>query len=51
MSGTTGKKTVAVPEGIFTLHLETNVRITAKEGTRVQIAREGEEFAPSVMKE
>ena len=59
MSGTTGKKTVAVPEGVFTLRIETggkplvvsNVRITAKQGTRVQLAREGEEFTPTVMKE
>ena len=59
VSGITGKKVGAVPEGVFTLQIETGakplvvpgVRITAKAGTRVQIAREGEEFTPTVMKE
>ena len=59
VSGTTGKKLGAVPEGIFTLRIETGakplvvpgVRITAKAGTRVQLAKEGEEFTPTVMKE
>jgi hypothetical protein len=56
MSGTTGNKAVAAPEGLFTLSVRTlptattipNVRITAKKSTRVLLAKEGEEFTTRV---
>jgi Mg-chelatase subunit ChlD len=54
--GTTSRNAAAVPEGMFTLHVETggkplivpNVRIVAKAQTRVEMAREGEEFSAAV---
>ena len=56
-SGTTGKKSAAVPEGNFSLRVETgatpllvpNVRVVAKNGTRVQVMKEGDEFSAAVM--
>jgi hypothetical protein len=56
VNGTTGNKAVVVPEGLFTLRVQTtpsptsipNVRITAKASTRVQLAKEGEEFTTRV---
>jgi hypothetical protein len=54
--GTTSRNAAAVPEGMFTLRVETggkplivpNVRIVAKAQTRVEMAREGEEFSAAV---
>lgn len=54
--GTTSRTAAAVPEGVFTLRVETegkpllipNVRIVAKAATRVELAREGEEFSAAV---
>ncbi len=54
--GTTGRTAAAVPEGVFTLRVETegqplivpNIRIVAKAATRVELAREGEEFSAAV---
>jgi len=54
--GTTGNKSIAAPEGVFALRVETgatplllsNLRITAKSSTRVQVMREGEEFSARV---
>src|SRR5436190_10754499 len=56
VSGTTGNKALTVPEGLFTLRVQTtpsptsipNVRITAKSSTRIQLAKEGDEFTTRV---
>ena len=54
--GTTGNKSIAAPEGVFALRVETgakpvvlpNVRITAKSSLRVQLTKEGDEFSTVV---
>lgn len=56
LSGTTGKKAVAVPEGNFTLKIDTgasaltvqNVRITTRQPLRVQVAKEGNDFSATM---
>jgi len=54
--GTTGNKALAAPEGIFTLRVQTtpdlttvpHVRITARQPTRIQLAKEGDSFTTRV---
>ena len=56
MKGTTSSKAVAVPEGLFTLRVQTspepttvpNVRVKARQPTRVLLAKEGDEFTTRV---
>ena len=54
--GTTGNKSIAAPEGVFSLRVETgtkpvmipNLRIVAKSSARVQLTKEGDEFSAVV---
>lgn len=56
LKGTTSSKAVPVPEGLFTLRVQTspqpttvpNVRVKARQPTRVLLAKEGDEFTTRV---